>query len=135
MEKRKAIEAAGADTVANSDNASGQPQPKIDLPAVESPSISPAEVVGTTSSAGDTSAGQGETGLAGPELKGPPAVADVAAPRPSRFILRPRYKRYAVLAASVVVAAALGAIAGAAAVSGFSKPPAIDVTAVEENKA
>src|SRR5262245_35130911 len=135
MEKRKAIEAADADAATNPDNASGQTQLKIDLPAVESPSISPAEIVGATSSAVDTTAGPSETGTAAAEMKGSAAMSDVAAPKQSRFILRPRHKRYAVLAASVVVAAALGAIAGAAAVSGFSKPPAIDVTAVEENKA
>jgi hypothetical protein len=135
MEKRKAIEAADGEAVANPDNASEQPQPKIDLPVVESPSISPAEIVGETSSAGSASTGPSETGTAGAELKGPAAMPEIAAPKRSRFILRPRQKRYAVLAASVVVAAAFGAVAGAAAIGGFSKPPAIDSAAVEENKA
>jgi hypothetical protein len=135
MEKRKAIEAADADAATNPDNASGQTQLKIDLPAVESPSISPAEIVGATSSAVDTTAGPSETGTAAAEMKGSAAMSDVAAPKQSRFILRPRHKRYAVLAASVVVAGAIGAIVGAAAVSGSSKPPAIDVATVEENKA
>src|SRR5262245_37892378 len=133
MEKRKAIEAADGEAVANSDNASEQPQPKIDLPVVESPSISPAEIVGETSSAGSASTGPSE--IAGAEMKGPAAMPEIAAPKRSRFILRPRQKRYAVLAASVVVAAAFGAVAGAAGIGGFSKPPAIDSAAVAENKA
>ena len=50
MEKRKAIEATDGEAAANPDKASEQPQPKIDLPYVESPSISPAEMVGSTES-------------------------------------------------------------------------------------
>jgi hypothetical protein len=49
--------------------------------------------------------------------------------------LRPRYKRYAVLAASVTIASALGGIVGAATSAGSSKPAVVDITAVEENKA
>jgi hypothetical protein len=48
--------------------------------------------------------------------------------------LRPRQKRHLALAASVAIAAAFGAIAGAAATGGFSRPVAVDV-ASEENKA
>src|SRR5262249_40553228 len=69
-----------------------------------------------------------------------PAVAEIntptseapAAGRP-RFILRPRHKRHTLLAASVAIAAAFGAVVGAAAMGGFSKP-AVDIAA-EENKA
>ena len=51
MDKRKA--ATDGEGVAQPDNASGQPLPKIELPAVESPSISPADMIGTTNSAGE----------------------------------------------------------------------------------
>ena len=41
MAKRKAIEVAGSESVTNPDSASEQAQPKVELPAIESPSISP----------------------------------------------------------------------------------------------
>ena len=44
MEKRKSNEATDGEAVANPDNASEQPQRRIELPAVESPSISPVEL-------------------------------------------------------------------------------------------
>ena len=113
MAKRKAIEVAGSESVANPDSASEQAQPKVELPAIESPSISPAAV------------GTEETAAAIPEID---------APKRPRFILRPRHKRYAVLAASVAIAAAFGAVVGAATTGGFSRPAAVDVSA-EENKA
>ncbi len=49
--------------------------------------------------------------------------------------LEARHKRYALLAASVTFAAALGAVVGALASGGFSAPARPDVAAVEENKA
>ena len=113
MAKRKAIEVAGSESVANPDSASEQAQPKVELPAIESPSISPAAV------------GTEETAAAIPEID---------APKRPRFILRPRHKRYAVLAASVTIAAAFGAVVGAATTGGFSRPAAVDVS-TEENKA
>lgn len=139
MDKRKA--ATDGEAVAQPDNASGQPQPNIELPAVESPSISPADMIGTTSStaaapliettealnAANETTAMGTTDSA--------SIGQPAAPRHPRLILRPRHKRYAVLAASIAIAAALGAVVGTAASGGFSKPPAIDVAAVEENKA
>ena len=139
MDKRKA--ATDGQGVAQPDNASGQPQPKIELPAVESPSISPADMIGTANSAAEATLiestralnGSNETTAIG--TQGSASIAYIVAPKRRRFILGPRHKRYAMLAASVAIAAALGAIVGAAASGGFSKPPAVDVAVVEENKA
>jgi hypothetical protein len=121
MAKRKTIENAGSEAVANPDSTPEQAQPKTELPSVESPSISPA---------------QSET-AAKPVFSGTPAEPEVvtsgSASR-SRFILRPRHKRHVLLATSVVIAAAFGAVVGAATGGGFSRPAAVDV-AVEENKA
>jgi hypothetical protein len=64
----------------------------------------------------------------------PAATPDIQAPKRPSFILRPRHKRHALLAASVVLAAALGVIVGAAATGAFSKPAIVAATA-EENKA
>ena len=64
----------------------------------------------------------------------PAATPDIQAPKRAPFILRPRHKRHALLVASVVLAAALGAVVGAAATGAFSKPAIVDVAA-EENKA
>jgi hypothetical protein len=112
MAKRKDIEAA-----------SGEPPktelPKIEpfkteLPAVESPSISPATPEPVIEPVAE----------AFPVIE-PIAPADEAmaalAPRP-RFVLRRRHKRYALLAASVGIAAALGAVIGAVASGGFATP-------------
>ena len=55
--------------------------------------------------------------------------------RPSAFTAR--HKRTALLAASVTIAVALGAVIGALASGGFAKPeaPRVDVAAQEERKA
>jgi cell division protein FtsB len=50
-------------------------------------------------------------------------------------VLRPRHKRYALLAASVAIAAVFGAVVGAATTGGFSKSAAVSAAGVEENKA
>ena len=100
---------------------------KADLPNVDSPSISPADLVKT-----------GDSDLE-PAAKPIPELA-VEAPAPvdekistphdgalylnlPRIALRPRHKRYALLAASVAVAAVLGGIVGTLASGGFSTPP------------
>jgi hypothetical protein len=110
MAKRMDIEAA-----------SGEP-PKVesaktealraDLPAVESPSISPAESIAQP------------VGEPFPAIEpAAPSVEAIAAPAPRpRFALRPRHKRHALLAASVAIAAALGAVIGALATGGFGAP-------------
>jgi hypothetical protein len=110
---------------------------KSELPVVESPSISPADLVKT-----------GDADLEPASAPIPPLPADapetagekVSRPIDSalylnlpRITLRPRHKRYALLAASVAIAAALGGVIGALA-TGNSTPP-VNVAALEENKA
>jgi len=137
MEKRKTVEATDGEAAANPDHASEQPQPKIELPAVESPPISPAEIVGVAKSVepADATAAHRESLAASAKKSVSAAILKITAPKRPRFNLRPRHKRHAVLAASVLIAAAFGAIAGAATSGGFARPAAVDVAAVEENKA
>ena len=117
MAERKPIEDTSSDAVANpADSAAEEGQTEIELPAVESVLISPAtETV--------------EPITPTPEI--------VALPRTSgpRLVLRLRHRRHALLAASVAIAAAFGAVVGAAATGGFSKPAVVDVAGVEENRA
>ena len=83
-----------------------------ELPAAESPPLSPA----------------GEAAEAKPEPELVPDSALVIFPparektQSTRFHLRPRHKRHAVLAASVAIAAAVGLIVGAVAVGGPREP-------------
>ncbi len=131
MAKRK-TEITGSEALANSDSAPVQAQPKIELPSVESPSISPA----TSETAAEPATAEPLAATLPEETAYVAALEDV--PRaPSilpRFTLRPRHKRHALLAASVALAAALGAVFGAATSGSFSRPATIDV-AVEENRA
>lgn len=135
MAKRKAIEISGSDTAATPDNATDKAQVGAELPAVESPSISPAVV----ETAAETNVAETpEKSAAGAEAasaragEAPMASASIHFPR---FNMRPRHKRYAFLAACVAIAAAFGAVVGAAATGGFSKAPPVDIAAMEENKA
>lgn len=148
MAKRKAIEDSGSDAVADPNGASEQTQVPHDLPIVESPSISPATP--ETSVGLERAEAPAESAVVeAPETdaSAPPANVEDSAPaateetvvpksanRP-RFALRPRHKRYALLAASVAVAAVFGAVVGAATIGGFSKPAAVNAAGVEENKA
>ena len=135
MAKRKAIEISGSDRAATPDNAIDKAQVGPELPAVESPSISPAVV---ESAAETTAAETPERSAAGAEAAGaradgaPMVSASIHFPR---FNLRPRHKRYALFAACVAIAAAFGAVVGAAATGGFSKAPPVDIAAMEESKA
>jgi hypothetical protein len=137
MSKRKAIEAASNETAANPDSAPVQPQSKIELRSIESPSISPAKIETVDEhiivATPDELVGATFAPVASAEENTPAVAPEIATVRP-RFVLRPRHKRHALLAASVAVAAALGAIVGAATTGALSKPAAIDI-AVEENKA
>lgn len=137
MSKRKAIEAASNETAANPDSAPEQPQSKIELRSIESPSISPAKIETVDEhiivATPDELVGATFAPVASAEENTPAVAPEIATVRP-RFVLRPRHKRHALLVASVAVAAALGAIVGAATTGGLSKPAAIDI-AVEENKA
>jgi hypothetical protein len=121
MAKRKTIETSGSDTAATSGEAADKSQSDAELPAVESPSISPATAETTAAT------------VVAEELEAPAATS--ALMHFPRFHLRPRHKRHALLAASVAIAAAFGAVVGAAATGGFSRTPAVDIAAMEENKA
>jgi hypothetical protein len=139
MAKRNQIDSAGGDPIANSNNA--QQQGQTALPLVDSPSLSPATSDVATEPVADPPA----------TLEAAPAVSKTAidnkeeptdtaqtAPERARWPqlrLRPRHRRYAVLAASVAMAAAAGVLAGAMMTGGFSKPTLVDVAGLEESKA
>src|SRR6476469_4020810 len=123
MEKRKPNEAADGEAVANPDSTPEQPR-RIDLPAVESPSISPVELGQATDSVAAPSPEEAEISSAG-TAPGTTSfsLVEFTAPKRPRFTFRPRHKRYALLAASVAIAAVVGAVTGAATTGGFSKAP------------
>lgn len=114
-----------------------------ELPVVESPSISPAvtepaaepppTVAATTAAA--TTPSEREP----PEATtAPVASSELAAPEVStapRFRFNARHKRYALLAASVVFAAALGVVVGAVASGGLTAPRQTEFAGVENSKA
>ena len=105
---------------------------KLDLPSVESPSISPA---------GPLSEPVAEAPpvlepVAAAEAEPAAAVKPAAWPSMNLFNLRPRQKRTALLAASVAIAGALGAIVGVAASGGFATPEKqVAAATVEDRKA
>ena len=134
MEKRKPNEAADGEAVANPDSTPEQPR-RIDFPAVESPSISPVELGQATDSVTTSSPEEAEISSIGTARTTSFSLVEFTAPKRPRFAFRPRHKRYALLAASVAIAAVVGAVTGAATTGGFSKAPPVDVAAIEENKA
>ena len=137
MAKRKQIESAAGDPVANPDNAPQQGQ--TELPLVDSPSLSPA-----TSDVASEPLEMPDTVEAAPAVSkattdSQEQSTDIAQAAPARarwpqLRLRPRHRRYAMLAASVVIAAAVGVLAGATMTGGFSKPASVDVAGLEESK-
>ena len=131
MAKRKDIEITGGEAAASSSGAPEPAQSKSELPSVESPPISPCTE--TPAIATETPAPAIEPIAVAASAVEP--ITDAAPVAKPRFVLRPRHKRYALLAASVTFAAALGAVVGALASGGFSTPARPDVAAVEENKA
>jgi hypothetical protein len=136
MEKRKPNEAADGEAAANPDGTPEQPQRRIDLPAVESPSISPVELGKATDSVAASTAEEAEASTAGTARENTSfSLVEFTAPKRPRFAFRSRHKRYALLVVSVAIAAVVGAVTGAATTGGFSKTPPVDVAAVEENKA
>jgi len=128
MEEPRPIEAAG-----------GTPS-KSELPMVESPSISPANDESTAEPViADTSVADrllsatlaSRTAILEQAKKMTTALSTVP-----RVTLTRRRKRYALLAASMALVGAFGAIVGAAASGGFTTPvPRIDAVAVEERNA
>jgi len=143
MAKRKDIEITGGDAAATPNGAPEPAPAKSELPTVESPPISP----GTETPAIATDPPEpaiepivAQAPMIKPIAAAAPAIDPIldVAPAPAtppRFVLKARHKRYALLAASVTFAAALGAVVGALASGGFSAPARPDVAAVEQNKA
>ena len=87
------------------------------LPAVESPSISPAVTDPVTAETVEPQPAQAtETAEAAPATEATHTVV----PFVQRLKLRPRHKRTALLAASVAIAAGFGALVGAAAIGGYA---------------
>jgi hypothetical protein len=128
MAKRKTNES-------NSDSAASAPAIKSELPVVDSPSIDPAvsePVVETVTPVHEPEVVPQTTNIM--DMIPPPAAVSSGQ---SRFVLSPRRKRMALLAASVTFAAALGTVIGALTSGGFSAsaPQTPDVTAMEERKA
>lgn len=158
MAERKDIEKAGRDAAA-SPNGVPKKLSKADvlkaLPAVESPPLSPAEPAAALAPTSDAvmidpieeappTAPTLETSAietpgsesAAPEVV--PLVEKPSEPAPAarpRLAFNARHKRTALLAASVAIAAALGAVLGAAASGGFAKASRSDVAGLEERKA
>jgi hypothetical protein len=132
MAKRKQIEITGDATAAGPDGAPEALQAKSELPTVESPPVSPGSEIPAIAT---------DTPAAEPTAAAAPAPAGDTTPTPApakvlRFTPKARHKRYALLAASVTFAAALGAVIGAAASGGFSTPlPRTNVAGAEERKA
>jgi len=139
MAKRKQIESADGDQVANPESA--PQQGRTELPLVDSPSLSPAAAEVTGEQTIETPAGlEAAPALSEADVSnkkeptGTPQAAS-AGMRWPQLRLRRRHRHYAVLAASVAIAAAIGVLAGATMTSGFSKPASVDVAGLEESKA
>ena len=158
MAKRKDIEATGGEAAATpvaaetqADSAAANPADntlKVDLadglPSVESPSISPAvsgPVAISESPVEPKPEPEVEAARPAPVYALVPVPQPAAEPEPEpssappRFGLKARYKRYVVMAASVTIGAALGAVFGALMTGGTATAPAIPVAALEQNKA
>jgi len=132
MAKGKDIDAASPDSKPELTS------PKSDLPTVESPSISPARPerkIETLIEPVPEPVPAIEPIAAAPESAIEPSVTPSAA-KVLPFVLRPRHKRYALLAASITIAAALGAVVGVMAGGGLSSSqPRTVIAGVEEQKA
>ena len=134
MAEHKDSEESNGEPAANAGSVPEQATAKSELPAVESPSISPAppepviEPVAPVTPAIEPIA-------AAPEIAIDSDAPEAHAKTP-RFIMKARHRRDAVLAASVVFAGAIGAIIGSLASSfTVAPPPRTDIAAVEERKA
>ncbi len=117
---------------------------KLDLPSVESPSISPADLVSEPAAVAapiiasivePASVPAAEAPVA-PVVEAAVTVTSAAWPSVTLFSLKPRQKRQALLAASVAIAGAVGAVTGAVLSSGFAlSTPQTTIAAAEERKA
>ena len=142
-----AADAANFDNDANA-KAAEKAAAKADLlrglPAVESPSISPAvsEPVAVEESAIEPKP-EPEATKPNPSFAlvplTRPSAEQVDEPRdkqtPPRFALKKRHKRYARLAASVAIGAVFGASVGAVITGGFATVPRSNVAVQDESKA
>ena len=132
MAKRNQIENAGGDPVANT---------KVELPSIDSPSLSPAtseaanEPAVVASATLEPASTLSETNNNNKEEPTYIAQASSTAPRWLQLRMRPRHRRHIMFAASVAIAGAVGVLAGAAITAGFSKPTPVDVAGLEESKA
>jgi hypothetical protein len=132
MAKRKDSASTKGETTANAD---GVPAPiKSELPAVESPPLSPATVIPSLPEPVIEPAAV-ETPAVEPAIDAATAEPMTATASPSRFVLRPRHKRYVLLAASVTFAAVLGAVIGALASGGYSTSAKPDPAMIAQNQA
>jgi len=116
MAKREDIANGGEGVPAQPTDNQAKNQPDSVLPLFDAPPLSPG---------GETPASDVEA----------PAIEVIAMPEPPRFRMTPRQRRYAVLAASVVLAAGLGGVIGAAASGGFTRAAPADVAGLQERKA
>jgi hypothetical protein len=140
MAKRKDIEAMSGEPAASPDGVPEQAQAKSELPTIESPPISPGTpepkiepMIEPIAQAAPTIEPVAAAALASARAREATAVPAPAV-RP-RMTFNARYKRNALLAAWVAIAAALGALVGAVASGGFSTTlPRTDVAGLEENK-
>ena len=127
---------SGSSEPAKAENApeQGKTEAKTDpvsaLPAVESPSISPAESEPATEPV--TEPHPVSTAIM---VLPAPKVAHSEASSPPRLRLTARHKRYGLLAASVALAAAFGAVIGALASGGLAAPKPTEIARVDDSKA
>src|SRR5262245_34711776 len=132
MAKRNQIENAGGDPLANT---------KVELPSIDSPSLSPAtsevanEPAVVASATLEAASTVSETNNNNKEEPTYIAQASSTGPRWLQLRMRPRHRRHIMFAASVAIAGAVGVLAGAAITGGFSKPAPADVAGLEESKA
>jgi hypothetical protein len=96
---------------------------KSELPSVDSPPLSPAGEVAPIA-----------TPAVEPIIASEPDEKIAATPAPWRLRLKARHKRQAALAASVALAAGIGAIVGALAMSGM-RAPAPDPSGLQQRRA
>jgi hypothetical protein len=134
MAKRKDSATTKGETTTNADGASTPAPIKSELPAVESPPLSPATVIIPLPEPTIEPAAV-ETPAAEPAVDAATAEPTIATVSSSRFVLRPRHKRYVLLAASVTFAAALGTVIGALASGGYSASAKPDLAMIEQNQA
>ena len=132
MAKRNQIENAGGDPLANT---------KVELPSIDSPSLSPAtsevanEPAVVASATLEAASTVSETNNNNKEEPTYIAQASSTGPRWLQLRMRPRHRRHILFAASVAIAGAVGVLAGAAITGGFSKPAPADAAGLEESKA